>query len=138
MRISDWSSDVCSSDLDEEAAALERALQLQDDIGKIGAEQYQQILDNERAQLRVNDALEARSRITSLILGQAQEARDLVESVLMGDTSIVGGVKQAINNIARIEVRKFTEQLFAGADEKIRELLRGQNGVDRAIRSEEH
>src|SRR3546814_19446265 len=46
---------------DEEAAALERALQLQDDIGKIGAEQYQQILDNERAQLRVNDALEARS-----------------------------------------------------------------------------
>src|SRR3546814_4158170 len=67
------------------------------------------------------------------ILGQAQEARDLVESVLMGDTSIVGGVKQAINNIARIEVRKFTEQLFAGADEKIRELLRGQNGVDRAI-----
>src|SRR3546814_12289068 len=71
-------------------------------------------------------ALEARSRITSLILGQAQEARDLVESVLMGDTSIVGGVKQAINNIARIEVRKFTEQLFAGADEKIRELLRGQ------------
>src|SRR3546814_3023765 len=95
MRISDWSSDVCSSDL--------------------------------------NDALEARSRITSLILGQAQEARDLVESVLMGDTSIVGGVKQAINNIARIEVRKFTEQLFAGADEKIRELLRGQNGVDRAI-----
>src|SRR3546814_21008667 len=51
----------------------------------------------------------------------------------MGDTSIVGGVKQAINNIARIEVRKFTEQLFAGADEKIRELLRGQNGVDRAI-----
>src|SRR3546814_16031847 len=72
MRISDWSSDVCSSDL-------------------------------------------------------------LVESVLMGDTSIVGGVKQAINNIARIEVRKFTEQLFAGADEKIRELLRGQNGVDRAI-----
>src|SRR3546814_2255550 len=39
-------------------------------------------------------ALEARSRITSLILGQAQEARDLVESVLMGDTSIVGGVKQ--------------------------------------------
>src|SRR3546814_8550992 len=85
MRISDWSSDVCSSDLqkpfrdlirdqerslelgrlraegyDEEAAALERALQLQDDIGKIGAEQYQQIIDNERAQLRVNDALEAR------------------------------------------------------------------------------
>src|SRR3546814_5945062 len=93
MRISDWSSDVCSSDLiytqemadagarriqygvqkpfrdlsrdperslergrlraegyDEEAAALERALQLQDDIGKIGAAQYQQILDNERAQ----------------------------------------------------------------------------------------
>src|SRR3546814_5542382 len=78
MRISDWSSDVCSSDLRScrchpAIAALERALQLQDDIGKIGAEQYQQILDNERAQLRVNDALEARSRITSLILGQAQE-----------------------------------------------------------------
>lgn len=118
---------------DDEAAALERALSLQDDIGKISAEQYQQILDNERAQLRVNDALESRGRITSLILNQAQEARDIVESVLMGDTSIVGGVKQAINNIARIEVRKFTEQLFAGTDEKIRELLRGQNGVDRAV-----
>src|SRR3546814_20458406 len=49
---------------DEEAAALERALQLQDDIGKIGAEPYQPILDNERAQLRVNAAHETRNRNT--------------------------------------------------------------------------
>src|SRR3546814_6644154 len=48
--------------------------------------------------------------------------------------ALVTGVQTcALPIFARIEVRKFTEQLFAGADEKIRELLRGQNGVDRAI-----
>lgn len=117
---------------EDEANALERALQLQDDIGKITADQYLQILANEQAQLRINDALESRGRITSLILGQAQEARDIVESVLLGDTSIVGGIKQAMNNIARIQVRKFTEQLFAGADAKLREMIRGEQGVERA------
>lgn len=120
------------SGYEDEAAALERALQLQDSIGKVTREEYQQLLDNERAQRRINDAIESRKRVTDLIVNQAQVARDTFEELLMGG-SLKDAGKQIIANIQRIEVRKITERLFAGADEKVRSLIQGQDGVERAV-----
>lgn len=117
---------------DDVAAALEKALSLQDQIGQVTEEEFQQLVANERQQRQINDALESRGRITSLILGQAQEARDIFEDLLTGG-SLKDAGKQIISNIARINARKITETLFAGTDEKLRELIRGQGGVESAV-----
>lgn len=121
-----------------EASALEKALSIQDSIGQVTREEYETILANEQAQLRINDALESRGRISGLILGLAQDTRDSFEDMLINiPKKGLGAVKdfgaRIFENIARIEARKITEKLFAGTDEKLRELVKGQNGVERAV-----
>lgn len=122
---------------DLEATALERALSLQDQIGQVTREELETLIRNEEQQLRINDALAARERQTSQILGTAQATRDAFEDMLVGLNkdpagAIKGFYNQVRDNFLRIQARQLTEKLFAGADEKLRELIHGSNGVDRA------
>lgn len=123
---------------EEEAAALEKALSLQDSIGEVTREEYEQLLANERQQKRINDALASRQRITGMILGLADQTRDSFEDMLInipkkGFSAIKDFGAQIFENIARIQVRQITEKLFAGADERLRKLISGQSGVDTAV-----
>lgn len=120
-----------------EAAVLERALSIQDNMGEVTRQELEQLLANERTQLRINDALESRARQMAGILDAANSTRDAFENMLLGlSKDPVGSVKnfgkQILGNIAQVQARQLTERLFAGADEKLRQLIRGSNGVDRA------
>ena len=122
---------------DLEANALEQALSLQDQIGEVTRDELQTLIDNEKAQQRINDALATRERQVSQILDIAQQTRDSFEDMLVGfRKDPLGSIKnfgnQLIDNVARIKARQLTEKLFAGADEKLRELVTGSRGVDRA------
>lgn len=126
------------SGYEDEAAALEKALSLQDSIGEVTREEYETLLANERAQQRINDALASRQRITGMILGIADQTRDSFEDMLInipkkGFSAVKDFGAQIFENIARIQVRKITETLFAGADERLRKLISGQGGVDKAV-----
>jgi len=123
---------------EDEAAALEKALSLQDSIGEVTREEYETLLANERQQKRINDALASRQRITGMILGLADQTRDSFEDMLInipkkGFSAVKDFGAQIFENIARIQVRKITETLFAGADERLRKLISGQGGVDVAV-----
>ena len=122
---------------DLEAEALERALALQEQIGEVTREEYEALLGNVREQEEINDLLASRERQVGQILDLANQTRDSFEDMLVGlRTDPIGSLKKfgadVINNITRIEARRITEQLFAGADAKLRDLVRGSNGVDRA------
>lgn len=121
-----------------EANALERALSLQDDIGTVTREEFEQLVDNERQQLKINDVLASRERQVSQILDLAQSTRDAFEDLVVGAQkgNIFGSIKNfgrtVFDNFARVQARQLTEKLFAGADAKLRELVTGSSGVDRA------
>lgn len=125
---------------DLEAAALEKALDLQERGRAVSEEEFELLVRNERQQLRINDALESRNRISSLILDSANQTRDAFEEMLVslgtggnaGDALKQFG-KQMLTNVMRIEARKLTEQIFAGTDQKLRDLIDGGNGVERAV-----
>lgn len=120
-----------------EANATRRMLELVDRIGDAGYAQYDNLLAQERTQQRINDRLASRERITSAILGTVDAARDGFEQLLVDLPSKgLGAGKEFLRNIQasinRSIARRFTETLFAGADEKVRNLLLGQNSVDSA------
>ena len=120
-----------------EAAALQRALTLQDDIGELGREDLERLIRQERQQLRINDALESRARELQGILDAANQTRDAFADMLTQlSRNPVNALKNfgstILNNIAQIQARRLTERLFAGADERLRQLVTGSNGVERA------
>jgi tape measure domain-containing protein len=122
---------------ENEAEALEQALRLQDQIGRVSEDELETLLTNIERQQQINDLLASRERQVSQILDVAQQTRDAFEDMLVGLgknplKSIKGFVNSVFDNYARIQARQLTEKLFAGADEKLRELVRGSNGVDRA------
>jgi len=125
---------------DAEAAAVEKRNRLLDDGVGLTQAEYQHLVDNERQQGRINDALASRQRIVGEITNALDGARDTVESVLTGiQTGVKPGdiFKTAYNDFrnqfAKINSRQLTEKLFAGSDEKLRSLLEGKSGVDNAI-----
>lgn len=124
--------------LDAEANALQRALDIQDRMGEISKEEFANLVGQERQQQAINDLLEARGRLTGSIQSTVQQTRDAFEGLL---TDIAGGkgtsaVKDFINgiqrNINQLMAKRITERLFAGADDKVRQLMQGQDGIDRA------
>lgn len=122
---------------DLEADALERALSLQDDLGELSKQDLEDLIKNERQQLRINDALASRQRQVEGILDAANQTRDAFEEMVVGFRknpleSIKNFGNTLIDNVTRIEARRLTEMLFAGADEKLRDLVTGSNGVERA------
>jgi len=122
---------------DLEANVLERMLQLQRDTGAVTRADLETALAQERVNERINDALESRQRQTSQILGVAQQTRDAFETMLLGFQknplkSIKGFFNSVVQNALQIRARQLTERIFAGADEKLRDLVKGSNGVDQA------
>ncbi len=122
---------------DLEANVLERMLDLQRDTGAVTRDDLEAALQQEQVNLRINDALESRQRQTSQILSLANDTRDAFENMLLGLSknpvkSIKGFFSSIAQNYAQIQARQLTERIFAGADEKLRQLVTGSNGVDQA------
>lgn len=122
---------------DAEAAALERALQIQNDIGEVTRDDFQTLVDQERQQLAINDVLESRGRLVGAIQGTVQQSRDAFEALLTdlperGPAAVGDFFKSIQANVRGLLAKRITEQLFAGADSKVRQLIGGQNGVEQA------
>lgn len=123
--------------LDAEARAFERAIDLQREQGELSLDEFNTLVDIERQQQAINDVLGSRERITSLVLGQVQQQRDAFEELLVDfpEQGLKAGenfLKQMARNVRQIWARKLSEQLFGGADAKVRQLMTGQNGVEQA------
>lgn len=124
---------------DAEAEALRRVYQLVDQIGSARGEDYDEIVAIVRQEQRINDLLASRSRITNLIQGSVDAARDSFEQFI---TDIPNGADKAaknflnsmINRAVQIQARVLTEKIFGGADEKVRALISGKANVDSALR----
>lgn len=123
---------------DLEADALERALDLQDDIGRLSREQFENIVAQTEEQQRINNLLAQRDRLMQPILDSVSRTRDAFEDMLVdlpdeGGKAITGFFKSVQMQMRQIYARQITEALFGGADEKMRELLgTQQGGVDAA------
>src|SRR3546814_8140383 len=91
MRISDWSSDVCSSDLATERQLAERrsALAAAADAARLAGLRYRAGLDNQLAQLTAEDSMVALSRSVA-DLAARQRALDIALIRALG-----GGYQEA-------------------------------------------
>lgn len=122
---------------DYEVDALEQALALQEANRNVSRDELETLIDNARVQTEINEALASRERQVGQILSVAEDTRGAFEDMLVGlRTDPFGSVKrfgnQLVDNLVRINARQLSERLFAGADDKLKELVRGSNGVDRA------
>lgn len=122
---------------DLEADALETALGLQDQIGQVSRDDLATLIQNAERQRDINDLLESRERRVSQILALSEQTRDSFEDMLVGlRKDPIGSIKkfgaQIMDNIVRVEARRITESLFGGVDAKLRDLVNGTSGVDRA------
>ena len=123
---------------DVEAEALERALQLQDEIGRVTRARFEVIVSETEEQRRINAELARRDRLLDPILNSVTQTRDQFEDMLVnlpdeGLKSVTGFLKSVEMNMRRIWARKVSETLFGGAEERMRELLgTKQGGVDAA------
>jgi len=120
-----------------EADALEQALQIQERIGEVTNDELAQLIEERRYQEEINDQLAQRERVMGQILDVAQNARQETEDLIVNfrrnpADAIKNFANNLIDNAARIQARQLTERLFAGADAKLRELVDGKNGVERA------
>lgn len=119
---------------DLEATALERALGLQDEIGRLSREDFNAIVDQVDAEQRVNAALEQRQRLLEPIIASVQQTKDAFEQLLVdGPKGLAEFGKTIKREVRQIFARQVTEALFGGAEQKLRDLLGGQRkGVDAA------
>lgn len=122
---------------DAEANALQRTLELVDRIGDAGYAEYNTLLRQELAHERINDVLQSRGRIVDAYTGILDTARDGFEQFLtdLPDKGARAGldyIKSVQRSIFAASARSVTEQLFAGADEKLRNLINGGNSVQGA------
>lgn len=122
---------------EDEANALRRTLEIVEQIGDAGYREYSTLLTQERAHERINDLLASRDRITGAITATLDTARDSFEQFLVDLPSkgaSAGGdlLKNIQASLNRAFARRITETLFAGADEKLRRLIRGNNSVEDA------
>lgn len=125
------------SGYDLEADALERALSIQKQIGLVSEAELTTIIENERLQRGLNDALASRERQMEGITSAANDARNAVEDMLVNlRKDPVGAIENfsntIVDNILRIEARRLTEMLFAGADAELRAMIEGVDGIERA------
>jgi tape measure domain-containing protein len=118
-----------------EARAVERTLRIVDEIGNAGYGQYQQLLADERQQLKINDALASRQRIVGSITDVLDATRSgftqfLVDLPERGASAAGDYLKNIDRALRRAAATQLTEKIFAGADGKLRALLQGTGGIE--------
>lgn len=122
---------------DTEANVLERLLDIQKQTGAVTRTDYENLLEQERVNERLNAQLERRGSLQQNILSLVDSTKTATQDLL---TSFSADPKKALKNFgAQIQqnflasgARDITERLFAGADRKLKQLINGSNGVDRA------
>lgn len=128
-----------ASGFESVAQALERALDLQKQGSAIGTAEFQNILDQVRAQESLNDRARVYQEINRDILNIANDTRAATNDLLVGIAR--GNYKDAlknfgnsiINNVLRQQANQITAKLFAGANDKLRGLLDDSEGVRAAV-----
>jgi tape measure domain-containing protein len=121
----------------EEAAALQRAFQLQNQIGGMDEAHYQTILAQTQRETQINDILASRQRIYGLIQGVADETRQelitfLTDLPAKGAKAGSDLLKSVAANFNRIQITSFVENITGGLDERMRALISGRGAVDSA------
>ena len=123
---------------DLEADALERALDLQDQIGALTRDQFETIVSETEEQQRINSLLAQRERLLEPILASVTATRDGFEEMLVnlpeeGGRAITGFLKDIQMQMRRIYARKISEALFGGVEDRMKKLLgTAEGGVDAA------
>jgi tape measure domain-containing protein len=117
-----------------EANALERALSLSESGASIGERELAVLYENEKSQLRINDAMASRQRISDAILGTAQETRAAVEDAALAAAKGEAGagkklISTLLDNSTKLAIKRVTEGLFSGVEGKLRGLLTGPDGL---------
>jgi tape measure domain-containing protein len=120
------------------ADALERALSLQEQIGRLSREDFENVVNQTEEQQRINALLAQRERLLEPILNQVERTRDAFEEMLLelpNKGLKAGGdfIKSLGRQVQQVWARRITEQLFGNAEQKVRELVGGSRaGVDAA------
>lgn len=123
---------------DAEAQALRQALDAREKGLTVDQQRYEALVRNAQQEQLINDALESRGRIQSQITGLVDAGRSSIEGLLEAvqrGGKINNPLSDIKNQLFRVQATQLTEQLFAGADAKIRALLTGRSAVDKAVDS---
>ena len=118
----------------EEAAVLERLAPLQERIGDAALQELPRLRAQYQQELLINDALASRERITNLIQGSVDNAREAFTTFLtdlptQGPKAAGNFFKSILAQASRINAQKITESLFAGADDKVRALTDSRSAI---------
>lgn len=121
-----------------EADALRDAFALSDQGVHVDQTKYALLVEQGREQAKINDLLNSRNRIVSLIQGTVDSTRDAFEQFLddlptKGLSAGTDLLKNLQSSFLKINNRALVERLFAGADDKVRALLEGRSETDTAI-----
>lgn len=122
---------------DDEAEALEMALQLQRQIGEVSEEEYDDLLRGVERQREINELLNRRQAIVDDIYAAAENTKRSFEDMLVGlrkdpISAIKNFGNRIIDNAIEMQVRRFSDKLFAGANEELRDLMKGADGFEQA------
>lgn len=120
-----------------EAQILSETLRLEREMGALDQQQLSTIDELVRAEERRNDAVASRQRINQALEGALESTRDAFEQLIVdlprkGPGAAKEFLKQIQSNIQRAFARQITEKIFAGADEKLRNLISGDRSVETA------
>jgi tape measure domain-containing protein len=125
---------------DLEAEALRVAYDLYGDVGRVTMDQYESILNNLRAEERINDALEQRERLIAPLRESVGKLREDITGAiedflgggnpLKGLKNIVKGLFASFNHASAVQL---AEKITGGLDARVRELIRGSVQVDTKI-----
>ena len=120
------------------AEALERALDLQREVGELTREDFDVVVGQVEEQQRINNLLAQRERLLEPILAQVTQTKDAFEEMLVnlpeqGLESIDGFLKNIGQQVRRAYARQISEALFGGAEQRLKDMLgTARGGLDAA------
>lgn len=122
---------------EQEADVLERMLDLQKQGVAVTVDDLKNALEQEKVSERLNQQLEERRSLQENILGLVDSTKTATQDLI---TSFGSDPKKALknfgeqiqSNILSAGAKQVTDRLFANADQKLKDLITGSNGVDRA------
>lgn len=121
-----------------EAEALREYFNLQDQVGDLADAELPRLLAQAREQEHINDLLSQRERLVSNLMQSVDDARGILEAFLMDlgrkpERAIKDLARNALDSFMRTRVRAIVENLTAGMDQRVRDLINGRTRVDTAV-----
>lgn len=123
---------------DVEANALQNALRIQHQQGDLTKDQLADLLQVERTQKAIAEALDDQRRQIGLYLSVVDDAQRSFEGFLTSLKSGKAGAaskglfKDLLSGFQGLDARIISEKLFGGLDREIEQMLRGKTPIDKA------